>query len=152
MEMSLRLNNGWSLVAIASILLSVSVGCSSGEPMGTISGTVTSNGEACGNCELGFLDPTTKRWTGATVNDQGEFVLKEINFGEYQVEVRQVLDPHAAGDPPPDDRIPEKYRDASTSGITFVIDSTDDVVLEIKMTGKFVGKNRAKQDPDDAMD
>lgn len=151
MEISYRLINSFCVLVTASIL-AISVGCSSGEPMGSISGTLTSNGEPCGNCELGFLDPTTKRWTGATVDDQGRFTLREINFGKYQVEVRQVLDPHAAGDPPPDDRIPQKYRDASTSGISFVIDSTDEISLDIEMTGKYVGKKRSKPDPLDAMD
>lgn len=153
MEMFLRLSSRWFLVAIASILVSVSVGCSEkSDPMGMISGKVTSSGNACGNCQLEILEPNKLLSMGAMVKKDGTFELKDIPFGEYQVAVQQVLDPHDPGDPPPDDRIPDIYRDPKTSGLTFVINSTDEFVLDIEMTGKFVGKNRAKQDADDAMD
>ena len=130
-----RLKTNWCslLFALLVISVSVSVGCDRKEPMGMLSGSVSSKGKACGNCQLEIFDPASLRSIGATVNDQGTFELKDVPFGEYQIAVLQVLDPHDPGDPPPDKRIPEKYRDGKTSGITVSVNSVEEVVLKIEM-------------------
>ena len=101
--MSFRLITSCCLCVIASVLLSVSVGCSSVEPQGMISGTVTSDGEACGDCQIEIFDPVKLRSIGTMVNGQGTFELKDIPFGEYQVAVHQLIDPHDASDKLPVD-------------------------------------------------
>lgn len=124
----------WRFLAFALILLSASasIGCgSSEEPMGLLSGSVMSGGQACGNCKIAIYDPKTMRSIGTTVNETGTFVMNDVPFAEYQVTVQQK--PTNDMVEVFDTRIPRKYRNTDTSGITVSFETADEVVLNIEM-------------------
>jgi len=132
-EMSRALNSKWGLIiAFTLMVLSLSVaGCSSAEPTGVLTGSVKSDGETCGNCLVSIADPKTLVRCGCIVDESGTYELKDIPFGEYQVRVVQ----RASNSPVNvyDERIPKKYSDVKTSGITASITSQEPVVLNIDL-------------------
>ena len=68
---------------------------------------------------------------GGTVDEFGNFQIKNVPFGEYQVWVCQ----KPSNDPNfvLDTRIPKKYRRKETSEVTVSVETADEVVLNIKM-------------------
>ena len=100
-------------------------------PSGTLSGTVKSKGKICGGCVMSIYAEDTLFRKGARVDDSGSYELKGIPFGEYSVKVFQT--PSNDPDAPFDKRIPGKYRDFKTSGLTVSIPSEEAVVYDIEM-------------------
>ena len=119
------------LLAVAMLTVSL-VGCedSASETSGTLTGTVKSGGEVCGNCLIAIFNPKTLLRRGCIVGESGEFELKEIPFGDYEVTVSQKLtnDPEVVFDK----RIPKKYRSKKTSGLSVSINSAE-TVFDIEM-------------------
>ena len=119
------------LLAVALLTVSL-VGCedSASETSGTLTGTVKSGGEVCGNCLIAIFNPKTLLRRGCIVGESGEFELKEIPFGDYEVTVSQKLtnDPEVVFDK----RIPKKYRSKKTSGLSVSINSAE-TVFDIEM-------------------
>ena len=96
-----------------------------------LSGTVRSNGEICGDCRVGISDPVSKGSKGYTVGESGTYVFNGIPDGEYQVTVYQT--PSIEASPKFDKRIPKKYRQPETSGLTVSLKQGEAVVLDIDM-------------------
>lgn len=121
-----------SLLAVVLLTLSL-VGCddSASEASGTLTGTVKSGGEVCGDCTIAIFNPETLLRRGCIVGESGEFELKEIPFGDYEVTVGQK--PTNSPDPVFDKRIPKKYRSKKTSGLSVSITSAEPVVFNIEM-------------------
>lgn len=137
--MSLVLINRRGLLAASTALtlLFLLSGCNdagSAVPMGSVSGTVTSNGEICGDCMLALFNTQSLRSYGGRINASGTYEVKNLPFGDYKItmvqkptnEVNEVFDK----------RIPKKYRDEKSSGLSVSIDSEEQVVYDIEMLGK----------------
>ena len=121
-----------SFVAIALLTVSL-VGCgdSASEISGTLTGTVKSGGDVCGDCIIAIFNPKTLLRRGCMVGESGDFELKEIPFGEYQVTVSQK--PTNAPEEVFDKRIPKKYRSKKTSELSVSITSAEPAVFNIEM-------------------
>ena len=106
-----------SLLAVALSMIPLA-GCedSASEPSGILTGTVKSGGEVCGDCIIAIFNPKTLLRRGCIVGESGEFELKEIPFGDYEVTVSQK--PTNSPDPVFDERIPKKYRSKKTSELS----------------------------------
>ena len=121
-------------IAFSAMML-LTIGCGPApEPMGTLSGSVKSGDKPIGNCRIGIFCPETNQSISASVDDSATYKLDEIPFGEYQVWVSQM--PTNAHEVVLDPRIPKKYRDKKTSGLTVSLNSTDEVVYDIDMSKK----------------
>ena len=94
-----QISSNWRLLLYSSLLLIVplSLGCDSSPPVGSVSGTVVFNGEPVPGCRVVIRNPETKHIRGILVDEQGAFEIKEVLYGEYEVAVKQVLDPHEPG-------------------------------------------------------
>ncbi len=117
-----------------TILLTIPalVGCGdSGPPTGNLSGTVSNGEELVGDCVVSLYDPVSKRAMGGKVNDQGEFKIKEMPLGTYNIGVMQRTTGEAVNEPF-DERIPQKYRDQKTSGFSVTIKEGENST-ELKM-------------------
>ena len=125
--------NKYRLAAAVLMLLSAAMfGCgSSEEPTGSISGSVKAKGELVGDCRLMFVNPESFFNLAVTVNEQGDFTLDEVPFGEYLVSVgaKPNNDPIEVADL----RIPKKYLSKETSGISVLVNSEEEVTLNIEM-------------------
>jgi len=124
----------WRLPTFVLILLvSVCVGCGpEKEPMGLISGTVTVKGEALGECKVAAYSPDTSRTSGGTVDEQGNFEIKNVPLGDYQI----WFYPKPSNDPNhvPNIRIPMKYLKKETSGISASVkEKAEEVKLNVEM-------------------
>ena len=92
------------------------------DPVGTITGTVTSNGEILvPQIRVLAIHAGTTRTRAAMVNDDGKYIIKDIPLGDYKLAVLQKPHFNAVADPF-DERIPEKYRSVNTSGFEFKLD------------------------------
>ena len=129
--MSQILTSRLSLLAIALFTVSL-VGCgdSAPETSGTLTGTVKSGGEVCGDCTIAIYNPKTLLRRGCIVGESGKFELKDVPFGDYEVTVSQK--PTNAAKEVFDKRIPKKYRSKKTSELSVSITSAE-AVLNIEM-------------------
>lgn len=128
------------LIATAIILPVTNSGCSKkggyNGPTGTVSGTVTINGQPCGKGSINFINENISIHGAAILQTDGSYALKvgtsfSIPVGDYRVAI--VGDDPTA--PPPDpaalmsnpekfkanESIPAKYRDPKTSGLLVVV-------------------------------
>ena len=135
MEMLQALSSRFGLVAIPlAIALFTLSGCGGGKeivPVGSVSGTVKSDGEICGDCLMAVFNPQTKRSRSCRVGESGTYELKDLPFGDYEITMVQkpTNEPIATFDK----RIPKKYRDIKTSGLRVSIVSEEPVVYDIEM-------------------
>ena len=107
-------------------------GCGdSGPPTGELSGTVLNGEELVGDCIVSLYNPTSKRAMGGKVNDQGEFQIKKMPLGTYNISVMQRTTGEAVNEPF-DKRITAKYRDQKTSGFSVTIEEGENT-KELKM-------------------
>ena len=107
-------------------------GCGPPEaPTGSLIGTVKSGGEPCGNVMVSLSEPNTFVKRGATVDESGNYELKDVLFGEYQVRIVRM--PSNSDGVVIDERIPEKYKRVKTSGLTASISSEEPVTLHVDM-------------------
>lgn len=126
----------FNIIKPAFVLLLVSltfvfIGCSEKEPIGSLSGRIVSNGTAVGDCKVALFSDVTKLTVGAKVQADGTFELLELPLGEYSAIVLQkpnVTDKNA----PFDKRIPRKFRDPKTSGISIKInEGPNDIEIDL---------------------
>lgn len=124
--------NKWSFIAVAVVVICFS-GCGDAEPgsSGTLTGTVKSGGEVCGDCGITLFCPDTLLSRGGRVDEAGNFEIKNVPFGEYGVSLTQK--PTNDIKVVFDKRIPKKYRNAGTSGLTASLTTAEPVVLNIEM-------------------
>ena len=120
----------FTVFALATISLSLS-GCGGDppQPSGTVTGTVKSRGEICGNCRVSLH--SLKGTKSFNVDESGTFELKDIPFDDYVVTLYQA----PTNNPVKvfDKRIPQKYRETKTSGLSLSITSPEPVVFDIDM-------------------
>ena len=127
------LTSRFNLLAIALVMFSLS-GCGGPppEPTGTLSGTVKSGGEPCGDCRITVYNPTTLKTSGAVVDESGTYEVKNLTFGDYEISMYQT--PTNAVVEVFDERIPKKFRNTKTSGLKASITSEEpSVTLDIEM-------------------
>lgn len=133
-EMLQTLISKWSLIVVALMMLSLS-GCGGGPPpesTGTLSGTVTSGGELCGDCRITLYNPASLRTKGGVVGESGTYEIKNLPFGDYDVSMYQT--PTNAVVEVFDKRIPKKFRSTKTSGLKVSLTPADPAVtLDIEM-------------------
>ena len=125
----------WIFTASFASLLMLYSGCGPApEPMGTLTGTVTSDGNPIGNCKIAIYNPETKKGIAATVDKSAKYTLTEIPFGTY--EVRVLSKPTDSPTEIIDDRIPRKYQLGKTSGLSVSIDSAEENIYDIKLNAE----------------
>lgn len=117
--------------ACTTVILMTGCGGPKPEPTGTLLGSLKSRGEVCDNCLISIGSTETSFRRGGNVSESGTFELKGIPFGDYQVRVVQM--PTNLEVKVFDERIPKKYRNLKSSGLTVSITSTDPVTLDIDM-------------------
>lgn len=128
---SLGLNS--ILFALPLFALPLLAGCGdSRPPTGELVGTVSNGDERVGDCVVSLYDPTTKRSSGAKVDNNGEFQIKELLLGNYEITVFQRTTGEATNEPF-DKRIPAKYRNRKKSLFSVTIEEGKNSV-ELKMT------------------
>ncbi|MDB2687061.1 hypothetical protein N9Y42_07590 [Mariniblastus sp.] len=122
-----------NLLAIALVMFSLS-GCGGPPPAptGTLSGTVKSGGELCGDCRITLYNPTSLKTKGGVVDESGTYEVKGIPFGDYDVSMYQT--PTNAVVEVFDERIPKKFRNTKTSGLKVSITAEEpSVTFDIEM-------------------
>lgn len=115
-------------------------GCGGGvekPPAGRLYGSVTAKGKPLTNAVIHFYSPKTGAVANAELGNDGSFqVAYPVQVGTYSV---YVTPPEVAGkadgvtpDPEPIDNpnIPQKYRTAATSGLTFEVKEGDNNFAE----------------------
>ncbi len=111
---------------LLAVILAVTCGCSGPkESVGQVSGKVTSAAGPVTDANIQFVRPDGVPIGAATLNTFGEFVLqKAIPVGNYQVALLPIVEEVSAEDVDPRrheevvKRIPQKYWDSYTSGLT----------------------------------
>ena len=120
-----------TLLAVVIMMLP-SLGCGpEPDPTGTLIGTVTTKGEILNDCLVSIASNDSLFRRGGKVDEAGAFKLTGIPFGEYQVRVVQT--PTNLPTNTFDERIPQKYRDLKTSGLSASITSVEPVTIKIEM-------------------
>lgn len=110
---------------LPALLLIATLGCSRGEFLCEIQGTVTYQGRAIPNGSIHFVAPATQQRIGAAMETSGSYQIR-LPAGEYQVAVESApaFPPGwREGDPMPDltPLIPTKYNHPATSGLTVTV-------------------------------
>ena len=101
------------------------------EPVGSLTGVVTSGGEICGDCNIAVYNPATLKSHGGRVDSEGRYEVKNLPFGEYTITM--VQKPTNAVVEVFDKRIPKKYRDPKTSGLAASVTSDAPVEFNVEM-------------------
>jgi len=99
--------------------------------MGTLVGTVTSSGKACGDCRISLFNSKTFLSRGGRVDEAGNYEVKNIPFGDYDIYMYQL--PTNDVVEVFDKRIPKKFRNKKTSGLNASFTSEDPVTLNVDM-------------------
>ena len=111
---------------ILSVLIccpSLFAGCSGppSEPVGTLTGIITSNGELLvPDCRARAYHAKTETTKAVIVSDEGRYTFKDFPIGDYKLAVQPKPSYGAQADPY-DNRVPDKYRSINTSGFEFTI-------------------------------
>jgi hypothetical protein len=130
----------WTLVALS---LSV-IGCGSGEVRGKIAGKVTFQGEAVSEGIVAFQNNEMGIHMTANPEPDGRYEIvtakgRGLPVGTYQVSVCPPPPPFppigstVIPPPKPYPNIPQKYRDANTSGLTLTVkpgENVFDIVMQ----------------------
>lgn len=121
----------WALV----VMLACTCGCGeSRRPAGRVSGKVTSASGAVAEANVQFVRPDGVPVGAAKVGDSGEFTFHDpLPVGEYRVAVLPIVQVASAEDVDPRHKevmkkIPSKYWDSHTSGLTTVVKEGDNSV------------------------
>ena len=114
-------------VLLCLSLLLLLTGCGSGEPAGSVSGTVTLDGQPLTKGEIGFVSSTSGEGASAEIQAGGSFrMTASIPPGEYTVTVSPPPPPpptpQTMNNPPLPSDIPQKYRSAQTSDLVFEVE------------------------------
>ncbi len=115
---------------ISTAAIIVSGGCGGGgTPVGSVSGTVTSQGQPVTEAQVSFRSSETGKGNIATLDSSGEFALPEaLEVGTYTVSVTPPAPPapdmDAGPQPPPKqyDNIPREYRSELSSPLKAVVE------------------------------
>lgn len=139
MRIALPLPRSRVIVAVSAALM-FAVGCSGG---GTkkivVRGTVTYNGQPLDSGMLQFAGPNGA-YAAAVIKADGTYEITDVTPGETKVAVQEA--PRGSGSssggkhqaPPKEpQKIPAKFRDVKTSGVTVMITpGTTDLPIELK--------------------
>jgi len=117
------------VVMVAAVLLAVASGCSSSKgPAGRVSGTVASKAGPATEANVQFVRADGVPIAVAVLSPAGEFRFAErIPVGNYRVAVLPIVEVTSAEDADPRrhqeliKKIPQKYWDAQTSGLTVTV-------------------------------
>lgn len=127
----------WATAGLLSAVLALTVGCSGGQPMGTVKGTVTANGKPYSNAGIMFISLETGNGSGGDINPDGTFSLPDaIPVGTYSVYLAPLAVEGDVDAPPVpvhvDKSIPSKYWSESTTDIKIdVKEGANDVPVEL---------------------
>ena len=113
----------WLFIVLAMICCSLfSTGCKEpSDPVGTLTGIITSNGEVLApDCRVRVYHPSSDTTRAAVVGDDGRYTFKDFALGDYKLAVLQKPSYDAVADPF-DKRVPQKYRSVNTSGFEYTI-------------------------------
>ena len=127
-------------VALMCLLLAGCGGGSEAEPTGTVSGTVTFNGQPWTTGRVNFVSESTGSSGAGDLQENGSYrIERELPAGDYKV---YLSDPGLGDQPPSEDgnpelgtaleALPEKYRSEATTDLTAKIvegDNTFDFPL-----------------------
>ena len=106
------------VILLAGILLSLA-GCSKSEPLGTVQGKVTLNGQSYSNARLNFLGKGTGAASAAEIESNGAFrVETPMKVGTYTVFLapKTTADPdHPSPSPGIDPKVPATCWNEATS-------------------------------------
>jgi hypothetical protein len=113
-------------------------GCGgSGKAKGSVSGQVTHNSQPVTEGEVHFFSKDRGVGAVAKIDGSGKYALADLETGKYTIHVTPP--PPIAGDPklgPPKasaSKIPQKARDAATSGLSYtVVEGKNDHNIELK--------------------
>ncbi len=105
---------------LGGCLLALLAGGCGGEAVGTISGTVTFEGQPLPEGLVSFVTDKGQVVTGRV--HEGAYVVKGVPVGPAKVTVRQIEDPFARRPPSSQvNEIPLRYRSADDSGLTHTV-------------------------------
>ena len=96
-------------------------GCSgSGDPVGSVEGTITLKGDAYSDCRAGIFCPETALNLGARIEPDGVFKIPNVPPGNYSVFVFPIPKENTGKGPDPPDTspIPKKLRKQNTTDVT----------------------------------
>lgn len=113
-----------SAVLCAMIFAATLLGCSSSKPVSGLKGKVTYKGEAVADAKVQVQSPANGGAGMGKTDGTGAYTIAELPPGKYNVTVAPFEEPPPAPLPPnyaPKDnpKIPKKYRNSTTSGLTF---------------------------------
>lgn len=126
----------------ASLVMILSIGCSSGEPpkpTGTVSGTVTLNGKPYNNAAVVFFSLQSGQAASANIGEDGSYrILNPLWVGSYQVylapKLEENLETAEAKPVYMDETIPDKYYNETTTDIICTLNEGENsFTVELKM-------------------
>jgi hypothetical protein len=101
------------------------------EPSGSLTGQVFSGSQAIGKCRVKLYNQLTYKSLMTNVEEDGTYEFEEVPTGDCVLAV--TTEPwYEASEPPPDPRIPKKYRDVKSSGLSITIEEGENN-LDLKM-------------------
>lgn len=133
--------SGSNVLLCASVVVLLSVGCSSGEPpkpSGTVSGTVALNGQPYTDAAVVFFSLQTGQAASANIGEDGKYrILNPLWVGTYQVylapKLEENLEQAEAKPVYMDQSIPEKYYNETTTDIICtLIEGQNSFAVELK--------------------
>lgn len=132
------LSQYWTRISVAGFLCIALIsfaGCSGPEePVGTLSGLVYSGNNPISQCRVRIFHKETYKSKMVTVGEDGRYEFTDIPIGEYSMAVLTEAW-YEASEPPPDNRIPQKYRDLKTSGLAALVNEGSNE-FDLKMVKK----------------
>lgn len=115
-----------ALGVLLAVLLLVAGGCADEAPKGSVSGTVTLDGQPLTSGVVVLLDEQTGVGASAELDSEGGYQIESIATGTYQVGVQEppAPAPHEmtgtnVGSAP---SIPSEFRDPATSGLSVTVE------------------------------
>lgn len=130
---------------LAGCLLLVA-GCSSDEtfrPPASISGLVTLDGQPLSSGSIQFTSPATGETASANIGSDGRYKVEfpaadigsvyDVTIGPTVTENEDATAMMEAGQEPPQSPAPAKYRDRSTSGLTFTMKAEGENNYDVKL-------------------
>jgi hypothetical protein len=121
---------------LVALLLAAGVGCSSSD-RAYVTGHITkADGAPCTTGRVMARSSRTGKWASGLTDAEGRYELGTAEVGDgippgdYYVTIREVF---PDSDKPPRPTIPQKYADASASGLTVSLQPGETKVLDVKL-------------------